>query len=194
MQTSDSTANIYKKLFKLKKALPHVKATAINPEHGNLYNPLEKTLELIEETLIENEIDIIQSPSGNGICTRIIDIASNEWIESTNDNVNIEFKSPDDYFAFLTRSRRAAIEGMLKLVIIKDNDGAKKQKPTQKKKERLTGLPLLTNAHPDYDGVVKSIQSGTQDVSMIKVYYKLDEETEKFLDHLAANAMVGGSV
>ena len=144
MQTSEKTENIIKKVFNVQCKYNSVTKNAKNPFYKSNYANLEHILDGLYPVLQEEKILIIQSANTENnftnVKTRLTDVDSQEWIESTI-SLPIEKKLFKDSTESYITPQLGAISnaycrriGIMTLLCLKaeDDDGNSGSVPTDK--------------------------------------------------------------
>lgn len=127
MDTTNEPAkkNIYSQLLEFQKKNIVLKKDATNPHFKNSYTSINAVLEAVKKPLNDLGIVIIQTPTLNGLKTRLIHVESETWIEG-----DLEFVQKSDAQKMgsnITYNRRYSLITMLGLED-EDDDGEKASK------------------------------------------------------------------
>ena len=185
MKTSEKTTALFKAYI---EAAPELTNIAKDSKAYNYnYTSLEKLIEHSKPILAKHGLAIIQTPTGNGIVTRLIH-ASGEWMEEETHSEIIQLKGMNAYQvqgSQITYLRRYAWASMCGIASDEDKDAAGEQSYSHS--EKAVNNSKVTAAQ------VKLIQTrigklGIDDgtVQMLKDHYKISSWND-----LPANSMNG---
>ena len=154
---------IYKKLANVKKQVGAIEKNSLNPFHKNKYFDINGLLDQLEP-ILENEGLLLLQPIYEGkVVTQIIDVESNDMIESSIDFTGIT--DPQKLGSAITYYRRYTLVSLLALKA-EDDDGNKARTK-----------PQITNL----DGAVQAIQQGKYTVGQILAKYQVSKEQKEQL-------------
>ena len=126
-------ATLWFKLWKAKQEIGKVSKGKDNPFFKSKYADLNALLEATEPILLKYDLIVLQPIVDGSVCTRIIDIESGDYVESS--LVLPIVNDPQKQIAGVTYFRRATLQSLLSLQAI-DDDGneiaktVKNTKPT----------------------------------------------------------------
>lgn len=112
--------NIYKKLAEVSEKDIKVEKDAKNPFFKSNYTTLNEVLSKIKNTLLKNDLIVIQNPQETGLETLIVDVETGEQIKSFVPYVSVS--DMQKLGGAITYARRYALISMLGLES-EDDDG-----------------------------------------------------------------------
>jgi hypothetical protein len=139
MKRSENIKNITEALIAFHRDVPTIKKTHTATDRGREYKyaDLSDVQEAIRLPLINNGLNIVQIPDGEGLTT-ILSHVSGEWFESYYD-LPAKNSTPQGLGSSITYLRRYAIAAMLNLCIDSDDDGAAGAEPVDSVPKRADG-------------------------------------------------------
>jgi len=120
-----SKMGIHKKLFTLKSKLGKISKDSTNPFFKSKFFDINGLLENVEPLMNENDLLLLQPIENNKVVTRIFDIETSEFVESSID-LPIGVK-PQDMGSAITYYRRYSLQSLLASQA-EDDDGNKASK------------------------------------------------------------------
>ena len=111
---------IYCKLWKAKQEIGKVSKGKDNPFFKSKYADLNALLEATEPILLKYDLIVLQPIIDGSVCTRIIDIESGDYVESS--LLLPVVSDPQKQIAGVTYFRRATLQSLLSLQAV-DDDG-----------------------------------------------------------------------
>jgi len=123
------------KLWKAKQEIGKVSKGKDNPFFKSKYADLNALLEATEPILLKYDLILLQPIVNGYVCTRIIDIESGEFVESS--LLLPVVNDPQKQIAGVTYFRRATIQSLLSLQAI-DDDGNEIAKTVKNTKPAIT--------------------------------------------------------
>lgn len=134
---------IYKKLLDFQKLGISVKKNSVNPHFKNEYADLNEVLDKVKKPLNDLGVVIIQTPTADGLLTRLVDVEDETSVQSI-----VPFINPTDMQKLggaITYAKRYSLIAMLALED-NDDDGYIASKKTTTK-----DIPLAEEDEIDFD-------------------------------------------
>lgn len=128
-------ATLWFKLWKAKQEIGKVSKGKDNPFFKSKYADLNALLEATEPILLKYDLIVLQPIINGCVCTRIIDIESGEYVESS--LLLPVVNDPQKQIAGVTYFRRATLQSLLSLQAI-DDDGNEIAKTVKNTKPTIT--------------------------------------------------------
>lgn len=184
MEKSESLGNLSLALSKLQANLRPAKENAKNPFFKSNYADLGSVWDSVRALLAENELAVIQMPSGTGDITTVLTHSSGEWMSAT-----MHIPSKQDAHGIgsaISYGRRYALAAFLG-VVTGDDDGNsavtggtnRNTSSAPKEKDKLTSDKL--------DAMLSAIEGGKGAVVKQKLSnYNLTTTQKKTLDKALA--------
>ena len=158
-------ATLWFKLWKAKQEIGKVSKGKDNPFFKSKYADLNALLEATEPILLKYDLIVLQPIVDGSVCTRIIDIESGEYVESS--LVLPIVNDPQKQIAGVTYFRRATLQSLLSLQAV-DLDGndiaeaVRNQKPSLSKER--------------FDKAMDAIRDGKVDKSSLNSFELTEEQ------------------
>lgn len=161
---------LHQKLHKAKQSIGKVAKNASNPHFKKSYSDINAITEAVEPILLENGLLLLQPIQGNSVCTKILDIDSDESIESC-----MEIPgglNPQQVGSCVTYFRRYTLSSLLCLQSL-DDDAVSASAPTAKTK------PSISKAN--FEKALVAIQEERYTVEQLKEAFELTDLQTKAL-------------
>ena len=167
--------SLHQKVYKCKLAIGKVTKNANNPHFKKSYADLNAIIEAVEPILLENGLLLLQPIHGNSVCTQIIDLESNDMIESCIDlPTGID---PQKMGSAITYYRRYTLQSILSLQAV-DDDGNMASQPV---KEEPKAKPKESLPTERFNNALAKIKAGEYTVGELKAKFNLTKEQEAAL-------------
>ena len=165
--------SLHQKVYKCKLAIGKVTKNANNPHFKKSYADLNAIIEAVEPILLENGLLLLQPIHGNSVCTQIIDLESNDMIESCIDlPTGID---PQKMGSAITYYRRYTLQSILSLQAV-DDDGHSASQPVKEQPKVKESL-----SDERFKGALDKIAAGEYTVEQLKAKFNLTKEQEAAL-------------
>ncbi len=161
---------LHQKLHKAKQSIGKVAKNASNPHFKKSYSDINAITEAVEPILLENGLLLLQPIQGNSVCTKILDIDSDESIESC-----MEIPgglNPQQVGSCVTYFRRYTLSSLLCLQSL-DDDANAASVPTAKAKASIS--------MEKFDKALVAIEQGKYTVEQLKEAFELTDLQTKAL-------------
>ena len=158
--------SLHQKVYKCKLAIGKVTKNANNPHFKKSYADLNAIIEAVEPILLENGLLLLQPIHGNSVCTQIIDLESNDMIESCID--------PQKMGSAITYYRRYTLQSILSLQAV-DDDGNMASQPVKEEPKAKVKESLPTER---FNNALAKIKAGEYTVAELKANFNLTKEQE----------------
>ena len=167
--------SLHQKVYKCKLAIGKVTKNANNPHFKKSYADLNAIIEAVEPILLENGLLLLQPIHGNSVCTQIIDLESNDMIESCIDlPTGID---PQKMGSAITYYRRYTLQSILSLQAV-DDDGNMASQPVKEEPKAKVKESLPTER---FNNALAKIKAGEYTVEQLKAKFSLTKEQEAAL-------------
>jgi hypothetical protein len=167
--------SLHQKVYKCKLAIGKVTKNANNPHFKKSYADLNAIIEAVEPILLENGLLLLQPIHGNSVCTQIIDLESNDMIESCIDlPTGID---PQKMGSAITYYRRYTLQSILSLQAV-DDDGNMASQPVKEEPKAKVKESLPTER---FNNALAKIKAGEYTVGELKAKFNLTKEQEAAL-------------
>jgi hypothetical protein len=167
--------SLHQKVYKCKLAIGKVTKNANNPHFKKSYADLNAIIEAVEPILLENGLLLLQPIHGNSVCTQIIDLESNDMIESCIDlPTGID---PQKMGSAITYYRRYTLQSILSLQAV-DDDGHSASQPVKEQPKAKVKESLPTER---FNNALAKIKAGEYTVGELKAKFNLTKEQEAAL-------------
>ena len=167
--------SLHQKVYKCKLAIGKVTKNANNPHFKKSYADLNAIIEAVEPILLENGLLLLQPIHGNSVCTQIIDLESNDMIESCIDlPTGID---PQKMGSAITYYRRYTLQSILSLQAV-DDDGNMASQPVKEEPKAKVKESLPTER---FNNAMAKIKAGEYTVGELKAKFSLTKEQEAAL-------------
>jgi hypothetical protein len=167
--------SLHQKVYKCKLAIGKVTKNANNPHFKKSYADLNAIIEAVEPILLENGLLLLQPIHGNSVCTQIIDLESNDMIESCIDlPTGID---PQKMGSAITYYRRYTLQSILSLQAV-DDDGNMASQPVKEEPKAKVKESLPTER---FNNALAKIKAGEYTVGELKAKFSLTKEQEAAL-------------
>ena len=167
--------SLHQKVYKCKLAIGKVTKNANNPHFKKSYADLNAIIEAVEPILLENGLLLLQPIHGNSVCTQIIDLESNDMIESCIDlPTGID---PQKMGSAITYYRRYTLQSILSLQAV-DDDGHSASQPVKEEPKAKVKESLPTDR---FNNALAKIKAGEYTVAELKANFNLTKEQEEAL-------------
>ena len=167
--------SLHQKVYKCKLAIGKVTKNANNPHFKKSYADLNAIIEAVEPILLENGLLLLQPIHGNSVCTQIIDLESNDMIESCIDlPTGID---PQKMGSAITYYRRYTLQSILSLQAV-DDDGNMASEPVKEQPKAKAKESLSTER---FNNALAKIKAGEYTVGELKAKFNLTKEQEAAL-------------
>jgi hypothetical protein len=167
--------SLHQKVYKCKLAIGKVTKNANNPHFKKSYADLNAIIEAVEPILLENGLLLLQPIHGNSVCTQIIDVESNDMIESCIDlPTGID---PQKMGSAITYYRRYTLQSILSLQAV-DDDGNMASQPVKEQPKVKLKESLDTER---FNNAMAKIKAGEYTVEQLKAKFSLTKEQEAAL-------------
>ena len=164
--------SLHQKVYKCKLAIGKVTKNANNPHFKKSYADLNAIIEAVEPILLENGLLLLQPIHGNSVCTQIIDLESNDMIESCIDlPTGID---PQKMGSAITYYRRYTLQSILSLQAV-DDDGNMASQPVKEEPKAKVKESLPTER---FNNALAKIKAGEYTVGELKAKFNLTKEQE----------------
>jgi hypothetical protein len=164
--------SLHQKVYKCKLAIGKVTKNANNPHFKKSYADLNAIIEAVEPILLENGLLLLQPIHGNSVCTQIIDLESNDMIESCIDlPTGID---PQKMGSAITYYRRYTLQSILSLQAV-DDDGHSASQPVKEQPKAKVKESLPTER---FNNALAKIKAGEYTVGELKAKFNLTKEQE----------------
>ena len=164
--------SLHQKVYKCKLAIGKVTKNANNPHFKKSYADLNAIIEAVEPILLENGLLLLQPIHGNSVCTQIIDLESNDMIESCIDlPTGID---PQKMGSAITYYRRYTLQSILSLQAV-DDDGNMASQPVKEEPKAKVKESLPTER---FNNALAKIKAGEYTVAELKANFNLTKEQE----------------
>ena len=154
---------IYRKLHAAKQSIGKVAKNATNPHFKNSYANINALLETVEPVLWENGLLLLQPIKDDVLITQIVDIETNETIESIMRLPLIT--DPQKMLSAVTYFRRGTLQSLLSLQAIDDDGNTAAAAPKSK--------PVISIER--FEKALQAIQDGRYTVEELKTSYQLTD-------------------
>ena len=165
------TLTFHQKLHRAKLAIGKVTKNANNPHFKKSYADLNAIIEAVEPILLENGLLLLQPIHGNSVCTQIIDVDSDNSIDSCMDLPT--GLDPQKMGSAITYFRRYTLQSILSLQAV-DDDGHSASEPVKAKPKESLDTERFNNA-------LAKIKAGGYTVEQLKAKFSLTKEQEAAL-------------
>jgi hypothetical protein len=142
---SESIKNIAGKLLKIQEEGVTVSKSSVNPFFKSRYASLGEHLENILPLATKHNVVISQMPSGDSLCTLVVDSDSGEWLEAYYPLVSAG-KTPQEYLSQQTYARRGSLSAIFNVNAIDDDGNQSSGKVTSNTSS--TGAPSFNPMLP----------------------------------------------
>lgn len=143
---------LYKKLFDLKKEVGKISKDSTNPFYSSKYFDVNQLLEHLEPLFAKHNLLCIQPISDGKVSTRIIDLDSGEFIDSS---LHLsEFKDPQKTGSEVTYFRRYTLQSLLGLQA-EDDDGNKASTNSTKPEANKEEIPVKWMSQKQFEAIIK---------------------------------------
>jgi hypothetical protein len=164
------TLSFHQKLHRAKLAIGKVTKNATS--HHSKYANLNAIIEAVEPILLENGLLLLQPIQGNSVCTQIIDIDSEDKVESCMELP--QGMNPQQQGSAITYYRRYTLQSILSLQAV-DDDGEAASKPAPVKS--------TPTKHPIQDERLQAAldfiaSGGNYSIEQLKTDFSLTKEQE----------------
>jgi hypothetical protein len=164
------TLSFHQKLHRAKLAIGKVSKNATS--HHSKYANLNAIIEAVEPILLENGLLLLQPIQGNSVCTQIIDIDSEDKVESCMELP--QGMNPQQQGSAITYYRRYTLQSILSLQAV-DDDGEAASKPAPVKS--------TPTKHPIQDERLQAAldfiaSGGDYSIEKLKADFSLTKEQE----------------
>ena len=105
--------SIYKKLFEAKKEIGKISKDSTNPFFKSKYFDVNSLLEHVEPIISKNNLLLLQPIVDNSVITRIVDVETESYVESSLQLPNIQ--DPQKLGSAITYYRRYTLQSLLGL-------------------------------------------------------------------------------
>lgn len=156
---------MYQKIDDIKKHIGKISKDSKNPFHKSKYFDINKLLEHVEPLLQEQGLLLLQPIEKCSVVTRIIDIETLDFIESTIELPNID--DPQKIGSAISYYRRYSLTSLLSIQS-EDDDAQKTMQPNKK---------WLNEATPEWKEALKFVANGGT-VAEIKKKYRVSKKSE----------------
>ncbi len=163
-----NTLTLHQKLHRAKLAIGKVTKNA--QSHHSKYADLNAILDAVEPVLLENGLLLVQPIHGNSVCTQIVDIDSDEILESCMDLP--QGVTPQNMGSAITYYRRYTLQAALSLQAV-DDDGEKASKEEQPKE-----VVKETLSNERFKNALVKIKAKEFTVEELKAKFHLTKEQE----------------
>jgi hypothetical protein len=164
--------SLHQKVYKCKLAIGKVTKNANNPHFKKSYADLNAIIEAVEPILLENGLLLLQPIHGNSVCTQIIDLESNDMIESCIDlPTGID---PQKMGSAITYYRRYTLQSILSLQAV-DDDGNMASQPVKEEPKAKVKESLPTER---FNNALAKIKAKEYTVGELKAKFNLTKEQE----------------
>jgi 3-phosphoglycerate kinase len=138
MKSSDTIAEVMKKINAVTVEMGTLGKSADNPFFKSKYVPLEKVQEMLRPKLAEHKVGVSQPLYEHGIATIVTDLESGEWVMFPS-HINNTGLKPQDQMSGVTYMKRYGLVGVFNLEVgDKDDDGNAINKATSVKEKTIT--------------------------------------------------------
>jgi hypothetical protein len=182
MKQSESIQNLAKSLATFHVMVGKISKDSTNPFFKSKYAGLPNVLEAIQEPLKESGLVFTQFPSGDELCTTLIDVESGEFMQAGFKMLPVK-NDPQAQGSAITYTRRYALVSILGLNVDDDDDGNTATHGA--KVPHQVSNPTTTTAN-DKPWLNKTNKDGSLTESWIKVVsgiengYKISDVEKKY--------------
>lgn len=168
LSESGGVLTLHQKLHRAKLAIGKVTKNA--QSHHSKYADLNAILDAVEPVLLENGLLLVQPIHGNSVCTQIVDIDSDEILESCMDLP--QGVTPQNMGSAITYYRRYTLQAALSLQAV-DDDGEKASKEEQSKE-----VVKETLSNERFKNALAKIKAKEFTVEELRAKFHLTKEQE----------------
>ena len=169
---SETITEITKALISFHKEVGKIKKEAKNPFFKSSYATLSNILDVIDESLVNNGLTVLQMPTDVNGLTTILVHESGEFFESTYFMTPTK-DDPQALGSLITYARRYALGAILSLNIDDDDDGNKASAPSSGNKPSQTSDKPWLNPNTDQWTKAVSYLKGEGTIDAIEKSYRL---------------------
>lgn len=156
---------MYQKISEIKKHIGKISKDSENPFHESKYFDINKLLEHVEPLLQERGLLLIQPIENGSVVTRIIELDTLDFIESTIELPKID--DPQKIGSSISYYRRYSLTSLL-AIQSEDDDANRTMQPEKK---------WLNENTPEWKEALKFIANGGT-VAEIKKKYRVSKKSE----------------